>query len=230
MILSENPRIEFTCEDNIALMGRATKKYDLAIVDVPYGINAEQGTNRKSRKQFKDKKSGWDSCSPDAQYFETLVSISINQIIWGANHFIESIPNANSKSWFVWDKKNPDRCFADAELAWASQIDNVRIIDLKRVQELNKQDNGKIHPTQKPVALYKWLLQNYAKEGDTILDTHVGSGSIMIACWELGFDFMGCEIDKDYYDAAVKRFREHVQAHPKLFTPKQLENQQLSLI
>ena len=209
--------LNITCEDNMQLMARYPDKYfDLAIVDPPYGINAEQGTNRKSRKQFKDKKYGWDSTAPKIDYFNELIRVSKNQIIWGANHFIENIPNANTKHWLIWDKKNPDRCFADAELAWGSQIDNVRIINLKRVQELNKDDNGKIHPTQKPVALYKWILDKYAKEGDKILDTHLGSGSIAIACYDYGFELTACELDKDYFDKAMQRIKNHV-SQQKLF-------------
>lgn len=142
-------------------------------------------------------------------YFNELIRVSKNQIIWGANHFIESIPVPNSKSWLVWDKKNPDRCFADAELAWCSQIDNVRIINLKRVQELNRDDNGKIHPTQKPVALYKWILDKYAKKGDKILDTHLGSGSIAIACHDYGYELTACELDPEYYQAAMNRIKNH---------------------
>jgi len=189
-----------TCKDN---------QFDLAIVDPPYGINAEQGTNRASRKQFQDKKYGWDSEPPTKVYYEELFRISKNQIIWGANHFIEDIPNANSKSWLVWDKKNPDRCFADAEMAWCSRIDNVRIINLKRVQELNRMDGGKIHPTQKPVKLYEWILDKYAEEGFKVLDTHLGSGSIAIACHNMKFDLVGCELDKEYFEAATKRLEQH---------------------
>jgi len=187
------------------------KYYELAIVDPPYGIGAEQGTNRKSRKQFKNKNHGWDNSAPNINYFKELNRVSKNQIIWGANHFIENIPDSNSKHWLIWDKKNPDRCFADAELAWCSRMDNVRIINLKRVQELNKDDNGKIHPTQKPVALYKWLLHNYAKPGDKILDTHGGSMSIAIACHDYGFDLDLCELDPDYYAAGVKRYNNHIK-------------------
>lgn len=183
--------------------------FDLAIVDPPYGINAEQGTNRASRKMFSDKEYGWDNSAPDLEYFEELMRVSKNQIIWGANHFIENIPLANSKHWLIWDKLNPDRCFADCELAWGSNIDNARIFKSMRVQELNKLDGGKIHPTQKPVKLYEWVLHNYAKEGDKILDTHLGSGSIAIACWNKGFDLTGFEIDEEYFNAMTKRVERH---------------------
>lgn len=204
--------LTITNEDNMALMARYPDKYfDLAIVDPPYGINAEQGTNRKSRKQFSDKKYGWDNSAPDDNYFKELFRVSKNQIIWGANHFIEKIPNSNSKSWLVWDKKNPDRCFADAELAWCSNLDNVRIMNLKRVQELNKQDFGKIHPTQKPVELYRWILDRYAEKDFKILDTHLGSGSIAIACHYFGCDLTACELDKDYYESALKRIKNQTQ-------------------
>lgn len=202
--------ITITNEDNMELMKRyEDNHFDLAIVDPPYGINAEQGTNRASRKQFADKKAGWDSKPPTQDYYKELFRVSKNQIIWGANHFIEDIPNANSKSWLVWDKKNPDRCFADAEMAWCSQIDNVRIINLKRVQELNRMDGGKIHPTQKPVQLYEWILMKYAEKGFKILDTHLGSGSIAIACDKLKYDLTACELDKTYYETAKKRLKQH---------------------
>ena len=192
-----------------AMKDMSDNQFDLAIVDPPYGINAEQGTNRASRKKFKDKKYGWDNSSPTSQYWLQLFRISKNQIIWGANHFIEDIPNSNSKHWLIWDKFNPDRCFADCELAWCSNMDNARIFKIKRVQELNKEDGGKIHPTQKPVKLYEWILMKYAKEGDKILDTHLGSGSIAIACHNLGYDLTGYEIDKEYFEAAQKRIKEH---------------------
>lgn len=189
---------------------KSDKFFDLAVVDPPYGINAEQGTNRASRKQFKDKVYGWDNTPPNIEYFTELQRVSKNQIIWGANYFIELIPNATSKSWLVWDKKNPGRCFADAELAWCSNIDNVRIIDLKRVQELNKQDGGKIHPTQKPITLYSWILKNYAKPGQKILDTHLGSQSSRIAAYKLGFDFWGCELDPEYFREGCERFEKEI--------------------
>lgn len=196
-------------------------QFDLAIVDPPYGIGAEQGTNRASRIMFKEKKLGWDASHPSAGYFQELRRISVNQIIWGANHFISLIPNPDSRHWVVWDKKNPDRCFADCEMAWCSNMDNARVWGSRRVQELNSADGGKIHPTQKPIALYKWLLKNYAKEGDYILDTHLGSGSSRIAAHDMGFDFTGYEIDKDYFDAANKRFENHIR-QGSIFSPKEM--------
>lgn len=213
--------------------------FDLAIIDPPYGINAEQGTNRASRAQFANKQYGWDNAAPKEDYFIELFRVGTNQIIWGANHFIENIPNANSKHWLIWDKQNPDRCFADAEMAWCSKMDNTRIIDLRRVQELNRQNNGKIHPTQKPTELYKWILRKYAtchncdnegyiwekyhniktreecedckiaKKGmPKIFDSHMGSQSSRLAAWEMGFDYYGCELDKEYFDAGCKRFED----------------------
>lgn len=209
--------IEITNEDCMDLLKRTPDDYyDLAIVDVPYGINAEQGTNKASRKQFADKKSGWDSKPPTREYWEELFRVSKNQICWGANHFIEDLPSGNSKHWIIWDKKNPDRCFADGEMAWCSGMDNVRIINLKRVQELNRMDGGKIHPTQKPVQLYEWQLDKYAKEGDKILDTHLGSGSIAIACHNRGFNLTACELDKEYYEASLTRLKQH-QAQLTMF-------------
>ncbi len=186
------------------------KHFDLAVVDPPYGINAEQGTNRASRKKFADKEYGWDSHPPQPLYYKELFRVSKNQIIWGANHFIEDIPRANSKSWLIWDKKNPDRCFADAEMAWCSQIDNVRIINIRRVQELNKMDGGKVHPTQKPVQLYAWIFDRYTQPGFKILDTHLGSGSSRIAANKAGLDFTGFEIDEEYFKASEKRYKDFI--------------------
>lgn len=226
MLLSENPRIEFTNEDNMKLMARyPDKHFELAIVDPPYGIGRDgsvKTTSKHGGRKAHDFK-GWDKVTPEASYFNRLVEISENRIIWGANYFSKYLPS--SMGWVFWDK-GQRICNSDGELAYTSFQKALRVVEYNRV-ELQKE--GTIHPTQKPIVLYKWLLQNYAKEGDTILDTHVGSGSIMIACWELGFDFVGCELDKDYYEAAIKRFKEHVQAHPKLFTPQQLNGTQLTI-
>lgn len=138
--------------------------------------------------------------------------VSKNQIIWGANHFIEHIPNANSSCWIVWDKDNGENDFADCELAYTSFKSAVRKFKFRwqgMLQENMKCKEERIHPTQKPVALYAWLLNNYAKEGWKILDTHLGSGSIAIACNELGYSLTGIELDPYYYEKAKERIRKH---------------------
>jgi site-specific DNA-methyltransferase (adenine-specific) len=198
------------------------KYFDLAIVDPPYGIG-EDGSNNKSRGLLAKAKnykafSGNDKNSPDKIFFDELIRLSKNQIIWGANHFISKIPY-DSSCWVVWDKYNGETDFADCELAWTSFKSAVRRYKFKwqgMLQENMKNKEIRIHPTQKPVALYKWLLTNYAKQGDKILDTHLGSGSSRIAAYDLGFDFTGFELDKDYYDAQEKRFNDF-KAQLKLF-------------
>lgn len=145
--------------------------------------------------------------------------VSRNQIIWGANHFIENVPNANSSCWIVWDKDNGENDFADCELAWTSFNSAVRKFKWRwagMLQEDMKNKQKRIHPTEKPIALYAWLLNNYAKDGDTILDTHGGSGSICIAAHDLGFETTWIELDKQYYEAAKKRLIEH-QKQLRLF-------------
>lgn len=176
------------------------KYFELAIVDPPYGININMNMGRKKgrRKEHEDKK--WDMSAPTKEYFEELVRISKNQIIWGGNYFQLPI----TKSWIFWDKAVPKGVtFADGELAWTSFDKTLIKADIPYSGFIGSE--GKIHPTQKPVKLYEWLLSNYAKEGDKILDTHVGSASSLIACYNLGFDYMGFELDKDYYEAATKR-------------------------
>ena len=191
--------IQLLHEDNMTVMARyADKHFQLAIVDPPYGINAGNMTLGKGkRKKFKQGKD-WDKGIPTDEYFEELQRVSVNQIIWGGNYF--DLPP--TKSFLIWDKINDNRDFAECEYAWTS-FDSVARVHRQRPQNM---DGGKIHPTQKPVRLYKWILDKYAKQGDRILDTHLGSGSIAVACYDYGFDLTACEIDKDYYDAAVKRF------------------------
>lgn len=188
------------------------KAFDLAIVDPPYGIGIDgfNTTNKSGTKGSFYEKKGWDTSSPPVEYFEQLKRISRNQIIWGANHFISKIP-FDSSCWLVWDKNRGDQCFADAELAWTSFTS---VVKMKKITwDGFRQDNMKdkelrIHPTQKPVKLYKWLLSDYAQPGDRIIDTHLGSGSSAIAAHQMGFDFVGIELDKDYYASACKRFKE----------------------
>lgn len=191
------------------------KYFELAIVDPPYGIDAANDARANTKygnAAAKSKKYGvkdWDKNTPDENYYYELFRISKNQIIWGANH-LGNLPK--SSCWIVWDKENGDNGYADAELAYTSFKTAVRIVKIKwhgMIQHDMKNKENRIHPTQKPVKLYKWLLQNYAKEGDKILDTHLGSGSSRIAAYDLGFEFTGFELDEDYFKASEKRFKQH---------------------
>ena len=195
---------ELTCEDCMELMARYPDKYfDLAIVDPPYGIGVNHNMGRrKGDMPSQYKKVEWDTLPPPAAYFVELMRVSLYQIIWGANHFISLIP-FNSSCWIVWDKLFSENVsFASVELAWTN-FQNV----CKRIQLSSLSQNNRIHPTQKPVALYKWLLSKYAKPDWKILDTHLGSGSSAIACYDMGFPLTACEIDEDYFAAAVERLR-----------------------
>jgi site-specific DNA-methyltransferase (adenine-specific) len=186
--------------------------FELAIVDPPYGIG-ESGKTNKSRGKLaiaKDYKSfaGDDLEPPNKEYFAELQRISKNQIIWGANHFMQNVC-LGSSCWIVWDKATGANDFADCELAYTSFKTAVRKFTFQwsgMLQGDMKNKEHRIHPTQKPVKLYDWLLKNYAKEGDKILDTHLGSGSSAIAAHYGGFDFVGCELDEDYFKAAKQRF------------------------
>ena len=194
-----------------AMAGMKEKEFQLSICDPPYGI----GVNHNMGRRYGDKPSNynpavWDKEPPPVEFFVELRRVSKNQIVWGANHFISRMP-IDSPCWLQWDYGfSPDVSFAQFEIAWTS-FDRV----CKTFYCISNQQN-RIHPTQKPVALYHWLLDNYAKPGDRILDTHLGSGSIAIACHDLGFDLDGYEIDKDYYDAACDRLKRH-QAQGRLF-------------
>lgn len=187
------------------------KAFDLAIVDPPYGINMDggkYGINGAAKAKEYNKKD-WDKKAPDKKYFDELQRISKNQIVWGANHFISRLP-IDSSCWIVWDKQKVGGFFADSELAWTSFRSAVRNFTYQwhgMLQGDMKNKELRIHPTQKPVKLYEWLLQNYAKQGDRILDTHLGSGSSAIAAHYGGFDFVGCELDNEYYAAACARVR-----------------------
>lgn len=187
------------------------KYFQLAIVDVPYGIG-ESGAKNHSRSKLAVSQNykpfhGNDLHAPDGNYFAELMRISENQIIWGANHFISRIPY-DTPCWIVWDKDNGSNDFADCELAWTSFNTAVRRFKFKwhgMLQENMRDKEVRIHPTQKPVALYSWLLSKYANPGDKIIDTHAGSASSLIACHRGGFEFLGFEIDKDYCNAANNR-------------------------
>ena len=187
-------------------------EFDLAIVDPPYGIG-ESGKTNKSRGKLavaKDYKpfAGGDIKAPDLQYFTELKRVSKNQIIWGANHFC-SIFGGSSSCWIVWDKDNGASDFADCELAYTSFKTAVRKFKYTwagMLQQDMKNKEHRIHPTQKPQALYRWLMESYAEKGQRILDTHLGSGSSAIAAHYYGCDFVGIELDEDYYKAAKERF------------------------
>ena len=202
--------------DCIEGMKRYPDKYfDLAVVDPPYGIGAENHAGNKENGWTQWAKKDWDNAIPTAEYWKELFRVSKNQIVWGANYMTEHLPP--KMGWIVWDKGQRDFSLADGELAWTSFDKAMRIFTYARAKALQE---GKIHPTQKPVALYEWILQNYASEGDLILDTHLGSGSSRIAAYNAGLDFTACEIDKDYFDAQEKRFKIHtmqLQLFPTLF-------------
>jgi site-specific DNA-methyltransferase (adenine-specific) len=188
------------------------KHFELAVVDPPYGIGYAELVGKKLVKHgWKDRKaSRWDSVVPSKEYFNELFRVSKNQIIWGGNYF--DLPPM--RCFLIWDKvQRIDQ--ADCELAWSSFEKSARVFRYARGNESGFAPKLKgteraginIHPTQKPIALYKWLLSNYAKPGDKILDTHLGSGSSRIAAYDLGFDFYATELDKDYFDAQEKRFQ-----------------------
>lgn len=180
------------------------KYFELAIVDPPYGIgiNVSMGRRKGDKKSNYHKFAGNDLSIPSAEYFKELKRVSQNQIIWGGNYMTEHL--LPSSCWILWDKGfSEELTFAQFEMAWTSFSSSAKKYD-KHPNQLNR-----IHPTQKPVALYRWLLQNYAKQGDKILDTHLGSGSSRIAADMEGYDFTGYELDADYFKASVKRFNEY---------------------
>ena len=199
----------------------ADNYFDLAIVDPPYGIdinNQSQGKGGGVARKIDYTKKDWDKSAPEIIYFNELRRVSKNQIVWGANHFISRLP-FDSSCWIVWDKDNGETDFADCELAWPSFKTAVRRFKwtwagMRQQNMKNKEE--RIHPTQKPIALYKWLLMNYASEGNLILDTHLGSGSSRIAAYDLKFNFIGFEIDKEYYEKQEKRFK-NFTAQQRLF-------------
>ena len=206
--------LNITNEDNMLLMARYPDNYfDLAIVDPPYGISINMNMGLRKGKKKNHNKKDWDNEIPNQEYFDELFRVSKNQIIWGGNYF----PLPLTKSWIFWDKKVPKGVdFADGELAWTSFDKTLVKIDCPYSGFQGMDQNGKIHPTQKPVKLYKNLLEKWGGVNFKILDTHLGSGSIAIACHDYGFDLTACELDKEYFDKAMQRINNHV-AQQKLF-------------
>lgn len=212
------------------------KAFDLAIVDPPYGIGFDgeipemSGTARADRwsspkvKGYPHKQ--WDSGIPCCDYFDEILRVTRNQIIWGGNYF----SLRQSSGWIFWDKGVAESfSLGDGELAWTSFNHSVKLFKFLWAGFRKGEPCNRIHPTQKPVALYRWLLTNYAKPGDTILDTHLGSGSIAIACHDLGFHLTGYEIDEEYLAGAVERIKRHLR-QGKLFAPPRVEQVQESLL
>ena len=194
--------------DNIdCLVGMAeyeANHFDLAIVDPPYGIEDwnKRGSNKNRNRGFDPEKTKrWDK-KPDKEYFEELFRVSKSQIVWGANHFLDFLNP--TKAMVVWDKHQDGMHFNQCELAWCNNLNE----SIKIFRKPSWLDRDRIHPTQKPIELYRWLLKQFAKVGDLILDTHVGSASSLIACEDMGFNYVGFEIDKDYYEAARKRLKQ----------------------
>jgi site-specific DNA-methyltransferase (adenine-specific) len=203
--------ITITNEDNMKLMARyPNNHFDLAIVDPPYGIMDKIISGGETNRKIKIHKGleKFNDVVPNEKYFLELQRVSKNQIIWGGNYFVEHL--SHSRGWIVWDKKIAEgMSFAMCELAFTSFNKNAKIF--------RKVTGVKVfHPTEKPVSLYEWLLMNYAKEGDQILDTHGGSMSIALACHNLNFDLTLCELDTEYYEAGLKRLKQH-QKQIRLF-------------
>lgn len=206
--------IQITNEDNLKLMSRYEDKYfDLAIVDPPYGILNK--TPRGGDYKFnKDEYSKWD-IKPTKEYFDELFRVSKNQIIWGGNYFGELwLRNPYNKCFVIWDKNQPESLnnFSMAELAWTSFDKPSKIFHFSV-----RKNRNKLHPTQKPVELYEWLLRMFAKKNDKILDTHLGSGTLAVACFNLEFDLIACEISKEYYQKALSKLEEHKSNRLNLF-------------
>jgi site-specific DNA-methyltransferase (adenine-specific) len=211
--------MQITNEDNMQLMARyPDNHFDLAIVDPPYGIGfgefnrTNKNTDGTRVKANKYKQSNWDDEIPNDNYFKELKRVSKNQIVWGGNYF-PYLWKTGCKGFIFWYKGNPVPNFADGELAYTSFNKVAKMYNFRYYGSLegNTSASKKYHPTQKPIALYEWLLMNYAKEGDKILDTHLGSGSISLACHNLGYDLTACELDAEYYNAAMKRLKQHQQ-------------------
>ena len=209
-VLPAVPSSEVYLEDCVTALKRySDNHFDLAIVDPPYGIGISKdggyyhvaGRGQANPHTKKE----WDNAIPTAEYWEQLFRVSKNQIVWGGNYMTEYLPP--SRCWIFWDKVKFVDNYADGELAWTSFDANTKKVEIQHHGFLTK-DGKSIHPTQKPVMLYEWQLMKFAKEGDLILDTHLGSGSSRIAAYKAGLNFVGFEIDAEYYEKQEKRFND----------------------
>jgi len=205
-VLPAVPSSEVYLEDCVKALKRyADNHFDLAIVDPPYGLGMHkaQGTTKAKPKKWCGGE--WDNETPTTEYWNELFRVSKNQIVWGANYFMENLNSG--KKWIVWDKML-DQDQSHLELAWTSFVGAERMYRYSRSKLQGFQNPNRFHPTEKPISLYEFLIKEFAKEGDLILDTHLGSGSSRIAAYKGGFNFVGFEIDKDYYEKQEKRFND----------------------
>jgi len=201
----------FNC-DNMEFMKEVeNKEYAIGLVDPPYGISANKMTLGNGKKKIYRGQNNWDSEIPKKYYFNELFRVSKNQVIWGGNYMTEHLNPTGA--WLFWDKGTGENDFADGELAWTSFNGVLRKINKSWVGANAKNGTERIHPTEKPIYLYRWLLQKYAKQGDKIIDTHGGSMTLARACYEEGFDLDIMELDKEYFDKGVLAFKQHVSQY-----------------
>lgn len=201
------------------------KFFELAVCDPPYGIGINKTQLGNGKKKIFRGSSDWDSKIPNKEYFTELFRVSKNQIIWGGNYFTEYLRPTGA--WLFWDKGTGENDFADGELGWTSFNGTLRKITKSWVGANAKDESTRIHPTQKPIGIYKWILRKYAKPGDRIFDSHMGSQSSRIAVHEMGFDYYGCEIDPDYFRDGNKRF-EVLKKRPIVFFQPSVETNRRS--
>lgn len=204
----------YNCDCMELLKQTPDNYYSLALVDPPYGIGANKMTLGNGKNKIYRGKNDWDKTIPSEEYFKELFRVSKNQIVWGGNYMTEHLKPTSS--WLFWDKGTGENDFADGELAWSSFGGALRKINKSWVGANAKDECVRLHPTQKPIYLYGWCLKKYAKQGDKILDTHLGSGSIAIACHYAGVNLVACELDSKYYESALKRIKEQT-AQVQLF-------------
>lgn len=201
----------FNC-DNMEFMKEVEdKEYAISLVDPPYGISANKMTLGNGKKKIYRGLNNWDNEIPKAEYFKELFRVSKNQVVWGGNYMTEYLKPTGA--WLFWDKGTGDNDFADGELAWTSYEGALRKISKSWVGANANNGTQRIHPTEKPIYIYRWLLQNYAKQGDKIIDTHGGSMTLARACYEEGFDLDIMELDKEYFDKGVLAFKQHVSQY-----------------